>query len=139
MPTNFNNHGEILHLAQRFRRFTRSSRSDKPWINITRTGKPTTESVTQAVVDPARDSVEARGGFAARGLTAGNERRRWHGTNRNCNIGDNGQTSFCYSPQCSLCCILRTSFDTGHSAKKHGLGCFGNGIYTSSASSKFVT
>jgi len=83
-----------------------------------------------------RDEVEARGKFTAIDLTPGNQRRRWHGTNRNCNIGDNGLTSFCYSPQCSLCCIIRTSFDIRHSKKKTGWGRFGNGIYTSATSSK---
>ena len=135
MFINFNNRGEILSLAQRFKRFTRSSRRRKPWTNTTRTGKRTTGSVTRAAVDSVRDAVEARGGFTAMSLASGNERRRWHGTGRNCNIGDNGQTSFCSSPQCSLCCILRTSFDM---ARSKG-GNFGSGIYTSSASSKFVT
>jgi len=82
--------------------------------------------------------VEARGNFTASGLTSGNLVRRWHGTSRGCNIGDNGRTSFCYSPQCSLCCIIKTSFDIGHTKKKTGWGRFGNGIYTSSTSSKFV-
>ena len=82
--------------------------------------------------------MEARGNFAARGLTAGNQLRRWHGTNRNCNIGDNGRTTICYSSRCSLCCIIKSSFDLTYSKKKTGWGRFGNGIYTSSTSSKFV-
>lgn len=53
-------------------------------------------------------------------------------------MGDDGRTSFCYSSQCSLCCIIKTSFDIAHSKKKTGWGRFGNGIYTSSTSSKFV-
>ena len=82
--------------------------------------------------------METRGRFAPYGLTSGNQLRRWHGTNRNCNVGDNGRTSLCYSSQCSLCCIIKASFDIAHSKKKTGWGRFGNGIYTSSASSKFV-
>jgi hypothetical protein len=83
--------------------------------------------------------VEAQGNFAARGLALGNQRRRWHGTNRECNIGDNGRTSICYSSQCSLCCIIRSSFDMTHSKKKSGGTLrFGNGVYTSSTSSMFV-
>jgi len=74
----------------------------------------------------------------AKGLGPGNQRRRWHGTNRNCNIGENGRTSFCYSPQCSLCCVIKASFDIAYSKKKTGWGRFGNGIYTSSTSSKLV-
>jgi len=82
--------------------------------------------------------VELRGGFTAKGLTPGNQLRQWHGTNRGCTIGDNGWTSFCSSLQCSLCHIIKTSFDIAHSGEKTGWGRFGNGIYTSSTSSKFV-
>jgi len=82
--------------------------------------------------------VEARGRFSAYGLSSGNQLRRWHGTTRNCNIGDNGRTSLCHSPQCSLCSIIRNSFDMAHVGKKTGWGRFGAGIYTSSTSSKFV-
>ena len=82
--------------------------------------------------------MEARGNFTGSGLTMGNQLRRWHGTNRKCNIGDNGRTSLCYSPQCSLCCIIKSSFDMAHSKRKTGWGRFGNGIYTSATSSKFV-
>ena len=84
--------------------------------------------------------MEARGRFIASGLrlTSGNQQRRWHGTNRNCNIGDNGRTALCHSPQSSLCCIIKGSFDIAYSTKKTGWGRFGVGIYTSSTSSKFV-
>jgi len=103
-----------------------------------RIGKRVIESFVRAAIDSTRNTVEAQGNFTARGLTAGNQMRRWHGTNKNCNIGDNGRTSLCYSPQCSLCCIMKSSFDMAHSKKKTGWGRFGNGIYTSSTSSKFV-
>ena len=103
-----------------------------------RTGKRPIEYVIQVFINYARKAVEARGRFAARGLTSGNQLRRWHGANRNCNIGDNGRTSFCSSPLCSLCCIIRTSFSIAHSRKKTRWGRFGNGIYTSSTSSKSV-
>jgi len=83
-----------------------------------------------------RDAVEARNKFAAKGFTPGNQRRRWHGTDRNCTIGDYGRTSFCNSSDCSLCRIIGGSFDIAHSKKKHTWGRFGNGIYTSSTSSK---
>jgi len=86
--------------------------------------------------DAYRDEAEVRGRFVAAGLAPGNERRRWHGTNRNCTVGDNGRTALCQSPQCSLCSIIRTSFDISLSKKKTGWGRFGNGIYTSATSSK---
>jgi len=80
--------------------------------------------------------VEARGQFVAAGRSAGNENRRWHGTRRECNLGDQGQTKFCSSPTCSLCCIIRTSYDLKLFGKNTGFGRFGRGIYTSSTSSK---
>jgi len=62
-------------------------------------------------VNPPRDVVEARGKFASSGRSKGNENRRWHGTLRTCNLGDKDQTQLCSSSQCSLCSIIRNSFD----------------------------
>ena len=87
----------------------------------------------------ASDSVEARGHFTAVNRPPGNENRRWHGTRRKCTLGDKGCTTFCPDPQCSLCCIVKTSFDLAHFGKKTSWGRFGAGIYTSSTSSKFVS
>ncbi|KAJ8693295.1 hypothetical protein PTI98_010529 [Pleurotus ostreatus] len=83
-----------------------------------------------------RAGVETRGQFVASGRSAGNENRRWHGTRRECNLGDPGQTAFCSSTTCSLCCIVRTSYELRLFGKKTGWGRFGRGIYTSSTSSK---
>ena len=58
-----------------------------------------------------RDAVEARGHFAQDGRSPGNENRRWHGTTRECRLGDNGQTQFCSSASCSLCSIMIKSYD----------------------------
>ncbi|KAF9790497.1 hypothetical protein BJ322DRAFT_393641 [Thelephora terrestris] len=77
--------------------------------------------------------VEAKGNFMAQGKTRGNENRRWHGTTRNCNIGDKGETDFCQDSSCSLCSIMKSSFDLSFSM---GTGMFGGGIYTSSTTSK---
>lgn len=87
--------------------------------------------------DAYRNAVEVRGRFVSQGRPVGNQQRRWHGTKRECGIGENSRTSFCYSTKCSLCCIIRTSFDVSHSGKNAGT-TFGSGIYTSSTSSKFV-
>ena len=84
------------------------------------------------------DRVEAKRRFTSKGKTRGNENRRWHGTTRKCKIGDEGVTKFCSNPSCSLCCIMKTSFDISFFAKKTSFGRFGAGIYTSSTSSKFV-
>lgn len=55
---------------------------------------------------------------------------------RECNLGDKGQEQFCTSTSCSLCCILKTSYNLGLFGKKTGWGRFGRGIYTSATSSK---
>jgi len=85
------------------------------------------------------DAVEARGHFTGMNRPPGNENRRWHGTRRKCTLGDKGCTTFCSDAQCSLCCIVKTSFDLAHFGKKTSWGRFGPGIYTSSTSSKFVS
>ncbi|KIM80422.1 hypothetical protein PILCRDRAFT_73161 [Piloderma croceum F 1598] len=89
-----------------------------------------------AKYDAYRAAVEARGNFVSSGRSAGNENRRWHGTRRECKLGDKGNTKFCTSPTCSLCCIIKTSFDLSLFGKKTGWGRFGRGLYTSSTSSK---
>jgi hypothetical protein len=72
--------------------------------------------------------VEARGRFASKpNMTAGNENRRWHGTRRECSLGDPGITAFCHYSTCSLCSIIRSSFDLNlfgnrKSGKKCGWG-----------------
>ncbi|EGN91900.1 hypothetical protein SERLA73DRAFT_191870 [Serpula lacrymans var. lacrymans S7.3] len=81
-----------------------------------------------------RASVEARGHFRRRKLAAGNERRRWHGTRRECKVGDPGNRHFCGSATCSLCIIMRTSFDLSKAGKNYTSLRFGPGIYTSSTS-----
>ena len=54
-----------------------------------------------------------------------------------CTLGDKGCATFCSDAQCSLCCIIKTSFDVAHCGKNAGKR-YGVGIYTSSTSSKFV-
>jgi len=92
------------------------------------------------LVDPHgySDLVEAKGNFGSDNKSRGNERRRWHGTTRKCNIGDKGVTELCSDTSCSLCRIIENSFDISFFAGKTGWGRFGAGIYTSSTSSKFV-
>jgi hypothetical protein len=95
----------------------------------------TKKSIT--AYDTYRAQVEARGHFSSRGMSEGNERRRWHGTTRTCNLGDNpANLAFCGSTTCSLCSILQTSFRLAAFGKQTGWGRFGAGIYTSSTSSK---
>ncbi|KAF8890341.1 hypothetical protein CPB85DRAFT_263149 [Mucidula mucida] len=92
--------------------------------------------------DAYKADVEARGKFSLdpqRKMTEGNERRRWHGTRKDCHLGDPGHhqgPSFCASPTCSLCKIIQDSFNLDQWGKNTGWGRFGKGIYTSATSSK---
>ncbi|KAK7682519.1 hypothetical protein QCA50_014319 [Cerrena zonata] len=111
--------------------------SDKKCPQIRRIYKIITQQTSSDKYEAYRDAVEARGQFSKHaGFSIGNEKRRWHGTTRDCHIGDVGQTKFCRSAKCSLCCIMKTSYDLGLCYKKTGWGRFGCGIYTSSTSSK---
>ncbi|KAG8896611.1 hypothetical protein FRB99_008800 [Tulasnella sp. 403] len=81
-------------------------------------------------------TIEAAGSFSKRKMQPGNERRRWHGTRRQCKIGDDSSNlKFCSNSGCSLCCILKNSYDVKFAAA----GMFGKGIYTSATSSKSDT
>ncbi|KAK0236145.1 hypothetical protein EDD85DRAFT_791505 [Armillaria nabsnona] len=86
------------------------------------------------------DDVEKAGNFKADpNLTAGNEKRRWHGTRKDCNLGDPNSTqgtALCNAPSCSLCNIIRESFNISQWGKNTGWGRFGKGIYTSATTSK---
>lgn len=84
------------------------------------------------------DEVEAIGNFSSQNRSRGNENRRWHGTVRKCNLGDQGQTKLCADAACFLCGIIKTSFDITFSARNPKFKRFGVGIYTSATSSKFV-
>ncbi|KAH0584894.1 hypothetical protein H2248_008172 [Termitomyces sp. 'cryptogamus'] len=93
------------------------------------------ESSRQAY-EAYRASVEVRGHFTAQGKSAGNQNRRWHGTQRQCDVGDNGKTSLCQQGNCAMCSIIKTSFQVKRAQGNISFGRFGAGIYTSSTSSK---
>ena len=81
------------------------------------------------------DSIEAKRQFAIKGLKPGNEQPRWHGTKRECNLGNSpSNSSLCYSPTCALCGVIRQSYDISYSGKKWGR--YGKGIYSTRTSSK---
>ncbi|KAG8972365.1 hypothetical protein FRC05_010076 [Tulasnella sp. 425] len=82
-----------------------------------------------------RQKVEQAGNWVGQGKTAGNENRRWHGTIRECTVGDDpNKLDMCTSTSCRLCCVIRTSFDMKYVA----VGVYGLGIYTSAYSSTYV-
>lgn len=116
--------------------FKTSWRHQTPCPTVRRVHKVIVSPASIAKYDAYRAAVESRGNFVAAGRSAGNENRRWHGTTRECNLGDNGNSMLCSSQTCSLCCILRTSYNLNLFGKKTGWGRFGHGIYTSSTSSK---
>jgi len=66
----------------------------------------------------------------------GNEHFRYHGTSRQCTLGNPGNTKLCTSTSCALCSILRTSFKV---SLANAGGAFGKGVYSSSASNKAMS
>ncbi|KAF8808619.1 ADP-ribosylation [Phlegmacium glaucopus] len=127
-------HVTFKSVAEQFKASWRHAGTTCP--PVRRVYKIVVPEASLAGYDAYRAAVESRGQFVSTGRSAGNENRRWHGTRRICNIGDKGHTQFCSAPTCSLCCIMRTSFDVSLWGKKTGWGRFGKGIYTSSTSSK---
>jgi hypothetical protein len=64
-------------------------------------------------------SVASKMGHARDAPNRGNEQRRFHGTWRSCNLGNYGVTKLCSQSDCSLCQIIRSSFDIELSGKRH--------------------
>lgn len=78
-----------------------------------------------------RKDIEESRNFISQCRTPGNEGRRWFGTRRECQIGDNPNwMAYCADPQCSLCTLLKKSF------RKGTPGRHGTGIYVSALSSR---
>ncbi|EAU83112.2 hypothetical protein CC1G_11638 [Coprinopsis cinerea okayama7 len=129
-----NGHVTFKSVADQFKASWRHVGSTCP--TVRRIYKIILPPTTLANYEKYRDAVEAKGQFVAQGRSKGNENRRWHGTRRTCNLGDKGHTQFCASTTCSLCSIIKNSYDISLWGKKTGWGRFGKGIYTSSTSSK---
>ncbi|EKM52567.1 uncharacterized protein PHACADRAFT_261065 [Phanerochaete carnosa HHB-10118-sp] len=71
------------------------------------------------------------------GYADGNVIRCWHGTARACRVGDDSsRLTPCSRSDCSLCNVMKWSYDLSWSGKRRSWGRFGSGIYTSSTSSK---
>jgi hypothetical protein len=74
-----------------------------------------------------RSEVETRVGTPAGG-GPGNEQRRFHGTKRACLVGDKGNTTLCTSDQCSLCRIIRGSYDIKYYKNNTSYGRYVNDL-----------
>lgn len=101
---------------------TRLSEASPLSRSMMRIGKSFPRKILLPAHNYNRAAVEARGNFVSAGRSAGNEHRRWHGTRRECRLGDKGHAKFCASTTCSLCCIVKTSFDLSLFGKKTGWG-----------------
>jgi hypothetical protein len=96
-----------------------------------------------------------RGVEQNRGITGGNTRRRFHGTVRECRLGDtSSENALCRLSTCNLCRIIQvpfehatsslwylifsvqSSFQLAKAGQRTNFGRFGEGIYTSATSSK---
>jgi len=89
----------------------------------------------QAVLD--RFSSYQRGVENSRGIPGGNTRRRFHGTIRECRLGDTpSESALCRLSTCNLCRIIQSSFQLAKAGQRTNFGRFGAGIYTSATSSK---
>ncbi|KAL1675888.1 hypothetical protein EV122DRAFT_217581 [Schizophyllum commune] len=126
-------HVTFISVADQFKQ---SWRHAKPCPPVRRVYKILAPHASLGSYNAYKAAVEARGNFKQQGMAEGNECRRWHGTTRECLLGDKGHTQFCGSPNCPLCNIIKTSFALSHFGNKTGWGRFGKGIYTSSTSSK---
>lgn len=83
-----------------------------------------------------RASVEASPSMKATGKTEV-ESLLFHGTTRACLIGEGiNNVRLCTLKECSVCSIIRSSFDIEKCGSKHKFMRFGQGIYTTSCSSK---
>jgi len=72
-----------------------------------------------------------------RGIPDGNTRRRFHGTIRQCTLGDDeDKSALCNMTSCSLCSIIQRSFELARAGENINFARFGAGIYTSATSSK---
>lgn len=104
------------------------------------TSKPTVVKIWKIFSDKDHNDRFARYRLAVErriGKEGGNSLRRWHGTIRACRLGDDEtQCQPCLDQGCSLCEIIKSSFEIAKFGKRTNFGRFGEGIYTSATSSK---
>jgi len=108
------------------------------WTNPTST--PTVVKIWKILCDRMHGNQFAQYKLAVErstGERGANSRRRWHGTVRVCQLGDeDDQHDLCNNDGCSLCAIINSSFQLAQFGQRFKSGQFGEGIYTSATSSK---
>ena len=115
----------MLKAAQQYGMFTKSFRTHRFVTNIMRIGTYIflcKGRIITRLPDIHSASVEQREGFLKHGKRPGNETEGWHGTRRGCLLGNDGCVAFCDSTACSLCAIIKTSFDVAYGASGLGFG-----------------
>ncbi|KAH6913472.1 hypothetical protein BKA70DRAFT_723172 [Coprinopsis sp. MPI-PUGE-AT-0042] len=84
-----------------------------------------------------RARIASAPGLAGRIENPANEQLLFHGTTRRCLLGDDPRSIRpCDLPLCSLCSVIRKSYEVKMCGAKHRFKRFGRGIYTTSCSSK---
>ncbi|KAF9816062.1 hypothetical protein IEO21_04237 [Rhodonia placenta] len=79
---------------------------DNAWKSPNNVAKPTIKHVYKIV-----ESATFTKPYDAYRKRVHNERFRYHGTTRVCQLGNTGHTKLCNSPKCAVCNILKTSFN----------------------------
>ncbi|KAH8827663.1 hypothetical protein DL96DRAFT_1599850 [Flagelloscypha sp. PMI_526] len=130
--TNFAERARLLSVPRYHRVFKDvANQFDSTWSHFNKP-HPTVRRMFKIV--NARESDAYYESYA---MQVGNERRRFHGTTRACQVGEHdAATRLCRSSLCSLCGILRSSFNIDLFGANRGAGRFGRGIYSTSVSSK---
>jgi len=103
--------------------FRTSWKSGTPCPDVKKVYKIIEKPAFVAAYDKYRTRINGNGPFQTRG----GERHLWFGTTRECNLGDPGNVKPCSSITCSLCSVMRSSFD---------ITSFPNGIPVSDTSNK---
>lgn len=69
-----------------------------------------TTTLIQGPFSFSRSGVESSGNFMSKGLRPCNEKKRFHGADRYCTLGEAGNTTFCGRHNCKLCESITTGF-----------------------------
>lgn len=111
------NHGGITQKGLTYIMYTRLSCRQHLGKHTRHTGETLINYWCEVSLIVYRTSVENQ-----RGLPMGNQCRRWHGSQRDCDIGDQGKADLCNSGKCSICGIIRTSYQVSKAQRNISFG-----------------